>query len=424
MTFEFSTPNRHPSQHDVLELACTPIPVVRIAFIGLGKRGKESFNHYLYMDKVQIVAICDINLEHIEEAKQKLAEHSRPSAAIYTAVDDWKTICERQDIDLVYVCTHWKLHAPIAVHAMRCGKHVALEVPAALTIRECWMLVDTAEITQRHCIMLENCCYDRFGMAVMQMAQKGLLGEIVHCEGGYIHDLRRLDFIKKPSYLDTWNQAGNPYPTHGIGPICQLLNIHRGDRLDYIVSCSSNQLTVPKVQYEPSKQFILGNMNTSIIKTIKGKTIVLQHDISSPRPYSRNYLVSGTLGFAEKRYEAIVALDKGDGAELLVQKDLERLLTEYDHPFYKDLGEQAVKVGSHGGMDFIMDYRLIYCLNHGLPLDMDVYDAAEWSSIVELSAKSVELGSTPVRIPDFTRGDWKRLSHLSFASEPLAKCAN
>ena len=412
--FAFPEPQRNPNQQDVLQLACEPIEVVKIAFVGLGKRGKESFTHYLHIDNVQIVAICDVNLANIEFASDKLQEHGLPAACEYHQPDDWKKICELPDVDLVYVCTHWHLHTPIAAYAMQMGKHVAVEVPAALTVEDCWTLVDTAEITRRHCFMLENCCYDRFEMAVLNMAQQDVLGEIFHCEGAYIHDLRSLDFAQKPDYLNSWRFQGNPYPTHGFGPLCQLLNIHRGDKLEMLVSMSGNQFTYPTVDGDEIQKdcSTLGNINTSIIKTYKGKTVVLQHDISSPRPYSRNYLVSGTKGFADKRVNPGIALNS---CSYLNDEEQKRVLEQYDHSFYKELGDIAQKVGAHGGMDFIMDYRLIYCLRNGLPLDIDVYDAAEWSCIVELSAKSVELGSVSVKIPDFTRGAWKQLAELSFA---------
>jgi len=399
----FPEPLREAGQTDVLKLACQPIPLVRMAFIGLGKRGKEAFNNFMYIDGVQIVAICDLSPGNVAEVQQILCKHSKDKATEYSKPNDWRTVCESADIDLVYICTHRDLHTPIAVYAMQCGKHVTIEVPAANTIEECWQLVDTAEKTGRHCMMLENCCYDAFEMAVLNMAQQGLFGEIFHAEGAYIHDLRTLDFDQKPHYLNAWSMQGNPYPTHGFGPLCQLLDIHRGDKLTWLTSVSSGQFGFP-LQSSPNadtKQ-ILGNMNTTIIRTQKDKTIVIQHDISSPRPYSRNYLVSGTEGFVQKRTIPEIAFSV-DSNELLSKSATDDLLAKYEHPFYQQMGELAREVGSHGGMDFIMDYRLIYCLRNGLPLDMDVYDAAEWSCVVELSSISVANGSIPVEIPDFTR---------------------
>lgn len=413
----FSEPLRKSGHSDVLELMCKPIDIVRIAFIGLGKRGNESVINFMHIDGVEIVAVCDVVLENIEKVQQILTEHERAVADAYTRPEDWRLICERTDVDLVYVCTDRNLHTPIAVYAMQHGKHVALEVPAANTLEECWMLVDTAEKTRRHCIMLENCCYDPLEMAILNMAQQNVFGEIFHAEGAYIHDLRQLNFEQKKHYLEAWSMQGNPYPTHGLGTLCQLLNIHRSDKLDWLTSVSSGQFCFPTCDdLEIQTKSILGNINTTIIKTHKEKTIVLQHDISSPRPYTRNYLISGTKGFVQKRNTLQIALSSNLN-ECLSNKEIEDLLNKYEHPFYIEMGEKAKEFGTHDGMDFIMDYRLIYCLRRGLPLDMDVYDAAEWSSIVDLSAQSVAKGSIPVKIPDFTRGGWNKLESFKFYTD-------
>ena len=398
---------------DVLELRCEPLSVVRMAFIGLGKRGKQSFNHYLYIDGVEIKALCDINPANLREVQNILNEHNRAKADIYTEIDDWKRICERSDIDLIYVCTDRNRHTEIAVYAMNCGKHVALEVPAANTISECWELVNTAEKTRRHCIMLENCCYDYDELAILNLAQAGFFGEIIHLEGAYIHDLRFIDFKSKSHYKELWSMYGNPYPTHGLGPLCQLLNIHRGDKLETVVSVSSGQFNFPIFENSTNIEYHLGNINTSIIKTANSKTILLQHDISSPRPYTRNYLVSGTKAFAIKRNELKIAFSENP-SEYISQLELKKIISENEHVFYKQKGDIAREIGAHGGMDFIMDYRLIYCLQKGLALDMDVYDAAEWSALVELTSMSVKNGSTPIDFPDFTRGRWKKLQGLHF----------
>lgn len=398
---------------DVLLLRCEPIPVVRIAFVGLGKRGKQSFNHFMYIDGVEVKAICDIADDNLQEMKSLLAVHGKQMPDSYSGKDDWKLICERDDIDLVYVCTDRSLHANIAVYAMQRGKHVALEVPAANTVEECWALVNTAEQMRKHCFMLENCCYDYHELALLNLTQSGFFGEVVHLEGAYIHDLRFLDFEDKKHYLDLWKMNGNPYPTHGLGPLCQCLGIHRGDRLASIVSVSSGQFNIPEAVSHSSDTLSLGNINTSILKTAKGKTIVLQHDISSPRPYARNYLLSGTKAFVQKREDLRIAVSENP-SDYLSEQDTQKLITQHEHIFYKQKGKLARKVGAHGGMDFIMDYRLIYCLQKGLPLDIDVYDAAEWSCVVELSATSVLTNSQSVEIPDFTRGRWRKLSKVEF----------
>lgn len=420
-------PQRDKGVTDVLELRSDPIDTVRIAFIGLGMRGEGAVYRYTFLEGVKVVALCDVIPDKVTKANEILRERGLPEADVYTGEDDWKRVCERDDIDLVYVCTQWDLHTPIAVYAMEQGKHVALEVPAALTIEECWQLVNTAERTRRHCIQLENCNYDFFEMATLNMAQKGLFGEIVHAEGAYIHDLRFLNFNDSTGYWNMWRlkhnqeENGNLYPTHGLGPIAHILNIHRGDRMEYIVSVSSNQFGMTAYAKEKfgddsdyaKREYLNGDMNTSIIKTVNGKTMMLQHDVTSPRPYSRIHMVSGTKGFAQKYPRKGISLEP-DGHSYISESALDSLLSEYEHPIVKEVGMKAKEVGGHGGMDFIMDYRLIHCLRNGLPLDMDVYDAAEWSSIIELSQISVANSGKPVKVPDFTRGKWNKIKGIKY----------
>ncbi len=408
---ELPEPPRPKGQTDVLQLTCKPIDTVRIAFIGLGMRGSEAIRRYMYMDGVKIVALCDIIPERVDASNKVLAKNNKPAAEKYTGEEGWKKVCERPDIDLIYVCTHWLLHTPIAVYAMEHGKHVVMEVPAALTVDDCWKLVNTAEKTRRHCMMLENCCYDFFEMATLNMAQQGVFGDVIHAECAYIHDLRWLNFDEKTGYWDMWrlkyntNHTGDPYPTHGLGPVCQTMNIHRGDKMNYLVSVSTNQFGMTEYAKEKfgkgskyaNTPYKLGDMNTTIIRTEKGKTIMVQHDVTSPRPYDRIHKISGTKGYAVKYPEQRLALEP-NAHSFLSQEKLDSMLKVYEHPFSKEIGELARKVGGHGGMDFIMDYRLIYCLRNGLPLDEDVYDAAEWSCVVELSELSVINGSMPVKI--------------------------
>ena len=445
-------PERPAGQTDVLELRCDPIPVVRVGFIGLGMRGKGAVNRFMAIEGVEIKALCDLEDYNIEETLGNVLAQSRPAPAEYLGEDAWKKLCEREDIDLVYICTDWLTHTPMAVYAMEQGKHVAIEVPAATTLDECWQLVNTAERTRRHCIMLENCCYDKFEMATLNMAQQGVFGEIVHVEGAYIHDLRSLQFndrlsqkerytqgtggemmAQRPGLAGYWNfwrknynagHTGNPYPTHGLGPVCQILNIHRGDRMKYLVSVSSGQFGMTEYAAErfggdspeAQRKYELGDMNTTVIRTEKGKTMMIQHDVTSPRPYSRIHMVSGTKGFAQKWPATQIALEP-DAHRALPRAQMDSVLKVYEHPFYKEAGETARRLGAiaHGGMDFIMDYRLVYCLQRGLPLDMDVYDAAEWSCLVPLTEESARNGGKPVEIPDFTRGAWDKVKGLRFA---------
>lgn len=446
-------PVRPEGQTGVLLLRCDPIPVVRVGFIGIGMRGINAVKRFTHLEGVEIKAVCDMEQYNLDGVQAVLSEANLPMADEYTGDENsWKKLCERDDIDLVYICTDWKTHTPMSVYAMEKGKHVAVEVPAAMTIDECWQLVNTAEKTRKHCMMLENCCYDFFEMATLNMAQQGLFGEIVHVEGAYIHDLRNLNFNERLSkessynpgltpgqgdkqqqpglsgYYDFWrlkyNQEhnGNAYPTHGLGPVCQVLNIHRGDKMDYLVSMSSDQFGISAYarkrfgvnSTEANREYKMGDMNTTLIKTRKGKTIMIQHDVTSPRPYSRIHAISGTNGFAVK-YPYMQLAFEPNAHDALSPEARDSLINAYEFPFVTKIKEQAKKVGGHGGMDFIMDYRLVYCLRNGLPLDQDVYDAAEWSSLVELTEISVNNQSAPVQIPDFTRGSWDKVKGLKLA---------
>ncbi|MCK5692764.1 MAG: Gfo/Idh/MocA family oxidoreductase [Bacteroidales bacterium] len=423
----FPEPPRPEGQSDVIELRCDPIDTVHVAFIGLGGRGKGAVRRYTFLDGVKIVALCDLVQENLDRSQEILQEAGLPKADSYSGLEDWKKVCEREDVDLVYVCTHWDLHTPIAVYAMEQGKHVASEVPIAISIDECWQLVNTAERTRRHCMQLENCNYDFFELATLNMVRQGLLGEIVHAEGAYIHDLRASNFNEENGYWDMWrlrhNQKRNAnlYPTHGFGPICHTLNIHRGDKMEYLVSVASDQFGMTEFAKKKfgedsdyaNREYARGDMNTTLIKTAKGKSMMIQHDVTSPRPYSRIHLLSGTKGFVQKWPVQGIALEPF-GHSFMGEEEMEKLLADYEHPITKEVGELARKVGGHGGMDFTMDYRLIHCLRNGLPLDMDVYDAAEWSSIIELSEKSIENQGMPVRIPDFTRGAWNKVDVVTY----------
>lgn len=426
----FPEPKRPVGQKDVLELRCDPIDTVSVAFIGLGNRGPGAVKRFTYLEGVEIKALCDLVPANIEKSQKILEQKGLPKADEYSGESDWKKICQRDDIDLIYICTHWDLHTPIAVYAMEQGKHVVAEVPAAVTIDECWQLVNTAEKTQRHFMQLENCVYDFFEMATKNMADQELFGEIVHVEGAYIHDLRGHNFEQdreKGAYWNMWRlkhneiRNGNLYPTHGFGPVCHIMNIHRGDKMEYIVSLSSEQFGMSAYAREKfgeesdfsKRDYKRGDMNTTLVKTAKGKSMLIQHDVTSARPYSRIHLVSGTKGFARKWPQKGIALAP-DTHHFLSDEEMNKVLDKYEHPITKEVGEKARKVGGHGGMDFIMDYRLIYCLRNGLPLDQDVYDAAEWSAISELSEKSVANNSVPVKVPDFTRGSWKKLSKVTY----------
>ena len=387
----------------VLNLRCEPIECVRIGFVGLGVRAKRAVQRMMHIHGCRITALCDLVEENLKEAAEIIAQHTTEQPAIFKGDTGWKQLCEASDIDLVYICTDWASHADIAVYAMQCGKHVATEVPAATTVADCWRLVDTAEATRRHCIMLENCCYDEFELCTINMVRQGVLGEIIHAEGSYLHDLRERIATNdngerkwsnwQVEFMNSHN--GNPYPTHGLGPIALAMDINRGDRMKSIVSVSSVRVG--------ENEGLSGTMNSSLITTEKGKTILVQHCISLPRPYSRSFLLSGTEGFAQK-YPVPMFAFAPDSENAVTGTECEKITEKYRHPFVTKYKERGTELCGRRWIDYAMDSRLIYCLRNGLPLDMNVYDAALWSCLVELTDISANNGGMPVEIPDFTRG--------------------
>ena len=431
----YETPERPADQQCMIGFKTDPIETVRVGFIGLGMRGPAAVERFTYIDGVEIVAICDLFPERLVPIQEMLKERGKDKAVEYTGEDGWMELCQREDIDLVYIATPWLKHTPMAVYAMEHGKHAAVEVPAATSVEECWQLVNTAEKTRRHCMMLENCVYDFFEMTTLNMAQQGVFGDVIHAEGAYVHNLDpyweeyqgnwRYDFNSK--------HRGDVYATHGMGPACQVLNIHRGDKMNLLVSMDTDAFNGKKLAQRISgtAEYANGDHTTTLIRTEKGKTIEIQHNVVTPRPYNRMYQVEGTEGFANKypnegfaiRTENVEKADKEinienlDGEAYVSTEIRDALLEQYQHPITREgsLIETAKRVGGHGGMDFIMDYRLIYCLRNGLPLDQDVYDAAEWSCLGELSRVSIENGCAPVVMPDFTRGDWDIKNGLELA---------
>ena len=421
-------PERPAGQEDVVALRCEALDTVRVGFIGLGMRGPGAVERFTYIPGTKVVALCDLLPERAQKAQEILKKRGLPAAVEYSGEDGWKALCEREDINLVYIATPWQLHVEMAVYAMEHGKHVAVEVPAAMDLEECWKLVNTAERTRLHCMMLENCVYDFFELTTLNMAQQGLFGTIEHVEGAYNHNLEEF----WPYYQGNWRldfnekHGGDVYATHGLGPACQLLDIHRGNRMTHMVAMQTQAINGPKMvkkfNNRESKDFKNADQTLTLIQTSNGQVIHLQHNVMTPRPYSRMYQVTGTEGFANKYPVEGYCFHSPDAVEGMpdhenlsmhsfVPENVKAALMEkYKHPIHRELEEMAKKVGGHGGMDFIMDYRLVYCLRNGLPLDQDVYDAAEWSCIGELTRISIENNNMPVEVPDFTRGAWKKLN--------------
>ena len=412
----FSDNNTRPAnQHSMLGFRCTPMEQVRIGFIGVGARGARAVERMCNIEGAKVVALCDFIEQNLASSCAIVEQNGGDKPATYLGEEGWQALCQSDDVDLIYISTDWLSHADLAVYALEHNKHIALEVPAAMSVEDCWRLVDTAERKQRHCMMLENCCYDEFELAALNMAQQNIFGDIVHAEASYIHDLRKRISLNdngrrrwknwQVEYLAT--HLANFYPTPGLGPVALALGIHRGDRMKSLVSVSSHPIG--------NADEFRGTMNNTIITTEKGRTILLQHCIALPRPYSRSFLLSGTKGYAQK-YPQPYAAFAPDTTKVLSGAECEALVEKYRHPCveeYKSKGSELCD-DTHW-IDYAMDSRLIYCLRNGLPLDMDVYDAAEWSCLVELTEKSAAAGGVPVEIPDFTRGEWNKIKGFKFA---------
>ena len=428
---------RPAGQQPVHQLTTTPLATVRSAFIGVGGRGTELVRDALGTELTEIVAVCDLRAERAEAAAEQVAKARGKKPVVFGGSEDaWEKLCDRDDIDVVVIATPWVWHVPMAVRAMDRGKHAFVEVPAATTVSDAWRLVDTSERTRRHCVMLENCCYGENELFVLSMVRAGVFGELKHAECAYIHDLRGELFELQGE--GGWRrhhhtlQDGNLYPTHGLGPVAQYLGVGRGDQFKTVVSMSSPEMSLSayRAEHRPNggrhdgERYRTGDMNTSLIKTERGRTILVQHDVVSPRPYSRINALYGT-GATFLDYPARLALDapskygleaKGSHA-WIGDADAQRMRERFTHPLWKRLRERAMGAG-HGGMDFVMMWRHLDCVRRGVTPDSVVYDAAAWSSLVELSATSVAAGSAPAPFPDFTRGLWREMAPLPIAASP------
>lgn len=445
-------PKREKNQQHALGLTVPKMDVVRVAFVGLGMRGPGAVQRFTHMKdvglNVQIVALCDFVPERAQKVNDKyVVAAGMPRAAEYSGEDGYKQLCQRNDIDLVYIATDWNHHVPVALYAMEHGKNVAIEVPSAMSMKDCWDLINMSERTRKHCIQLENCCYDFFEMNTLNMAQQGIFGEILRVQGAYIHNLDPFwnAYWKEEGDKLGWRMKynrlhkGDVYATHGLGPVCQVLNIHRGDRMKTLTAMETKAVHGPayvkKVTGEDVTDFQNGDHTTTLISTENGKVIEIQHNVMNPRPYDRLYQLTGTAGFANKypiegyaiegknsNVSGVVNHEDLSGHGFLSPASHKALVEKYQHPLLKQIGEKAKKVGGHGGMDFIMDYRLVYCLQNGLPLDMDVYDLAEWCCLAELGYLSMTNNNAPVEVPDFTRGYWNTINgfklHYAPGDEP------
>lgn len=404
-----------PQQGTTL-FAAPPLERVRMGFVGVGGMGTVHLENFLSIDGVDVKAICDIVPGKVTAAQDKVvAAGQRRPAGYDRGPRDFERMCAEEELDLVLTATPWEWHVPVCLSAMNNGKHAATEVPAAVTLEECWQLVEAAERTRRHCVMLENCCYDRREMLMLHLVRRGIFGEVLHAEGAYNHDLRSIKFALDGEGL--WRRAhaerrtGNLYPTHGLGPLAQCLDINRGNQLDYLVSMSGPSRGLQEWQErldagDPrrAERYVLGDVNLTLISTVRGQTIYLVHDTNLPRPYTRLNMLQGTRGLMQGWPDRIYV--EGRSAQPHRWETLERWYEEFEHPLWRaERVRQATR--GHGGMDYLEDARLIACLRSGRPTDMNVYDAAAWSAISELTERSVRARSRPVDVPDFTRGRWR-----------------
>lgn len=443
-TIVVDTPERPAGQENVLNLTTPKLQTVRVAFVGLGMRGPGAVERFTYIPGIQIVALCDYEAKRAEGCQQYLRKAGLPPADIYSGEKGYEELCKRPDIDLVYVATDWEHHFPVAKCALENGKNTAIEVPSAMNLEQCWTLINLSEQTRKHCMILENCCYDWFEMNTLNMAQHGVFGEIIRAQGAYIHNLDDFwDYYWKNPTSDPqklgWRMKynmenrGDVYATHGLGPVAQALDIHRGDRMRTLVAMDTKSVHgknfVEAKTGKPCDNFRNGDHTTTLIRTENGKVIEIQHDVMNPQPYNRLYQLTGTKGFANKYpvegYAVDAAQLKATGHQpkvddltahgFMPESEKKALEAEYQHPILKKYGEMAQEVGGHGGMDFIMDSRLVYCLQNGLPLDMDVYDLAEWCCLAELGTLSMDNNNASVSVPDFTRGHWNDIKGFRHA---------
>jgi hypothetical protein len=397
-------------------------------------RGPWAVWRFSCIPGVEIVALCDYEYERAEACQKYLREQGLMPADIYYGERGYEAICQRDDIDLVYIATDWNHHFPVAKMAMEYGKHAAIEVPSAMNLDQCWTLIDLAEQRRLHCFILENCCYDYFEMTALNMVQSGLLGEVIRAEGAYIHTLDEYwdsywldpedDDIGELHWRLKYNMEnrGDLYATHGLGPVAQCMNIHRGDRFTTLVAMDTESFVgkelVENKTGEECAEFRNGDHTTTLMRTARGRVVEIQHNVMTPQPYNRLFKLTGTKGYATKypipelaltsealRSSGAPQMDNLSGHSFMNHDQRDAILDSYYHPILEKFGEIGREMG-HGGMDYIMDARLVYCLQNGLPLDMDVYDMAEWCCLAELGTLSMDNNCASVAFPDFTRGHW------------------
>lgn len=396
---------------------------IRVGFVGIGHQGSGHVRNLLRIPGVELAAVCDIVPEKVERAQEWTEQAGQPKPAGYSdGHEDFRRMCAEEDLDLVYTATPWRWHAPVMLEAMRNGKHAATEIPMAISLDECWELVETSEKTQRHCVAMENCCYDRVELMILNMVRQNLFGELLHAECGYLHNLR--EHKLSDFYEEEWRiehsiaRDADLYPTHGFGPVTQWFDINRGNRLDYLVSMSSQSRGLnlyAEAKYgadspEARQTYALGDVVSTLVQTHRGQTILITHDTNSPRPYTRKILLQGTKGVVRKYPEGLINIEgRSEGHNW---EELAEYQDEFEHPLWRGEMRARAEGAGHGGMDYFEDYRLIQCLLEGTPTDMDVYDGAMQAAVIELSERSIAGRGRPIDCPDFTRGAWQNREPL------------
>jgi predicted dehydrogenase len=388
---------------------------VRIGIVGTGLRGRSVLHELLAIENTRVTAIADVVPDKMAIATRMITDAGGAAPATYDGDHGFERLVQRDDVDFVYTATPWEWHVPVMLAALAAGKHCGSECPIGTTLKDLWALVDASERSRRHCLQLENCNYGETEMLVNRLVHDGVFGEVLHAEAAYLHDLREILFETRDEGL--WRRAwhtranANLYPTHGLGPVSWYLDVNAGDRYDYLVSVAGphrglelyREATITdRTDPRWREQYVTGDHNTSILRTVNGRTVMLQHDVSNPRPYTRHNRVQGTKGAFED-YPPRIYIEGQQGGERWTTID--EWKKTHTHPLWTQLRERAMN-GGHGGMDFVMAYRLVQCLHDGLAPDYDVYDAATWSAPFPLSEMSVAKGSAPIRFPDFTRGAW------------------
>ena len=422
-------PKRLPGAKYMGGFKAPKLDIVRVAFIGVGKRGYSHVTQMSVIEGAEIVGICDIYQDLADKSAAYVESKTgkRPPTFCKGETDYLRMLKEIKP-DAVIICPSWEWHARITCDTMKNGAHAFTEVPIAIKMDELWEIVNTSEVTQKHCMQMENVNYGRDELMFLNMVRQGVIGDLLHGEAAYIHELRS-EMHEENRGTGSWrtqhyaNSNGNLYPTHGLGPVAQYMSLARKeDNFGRLVSFSSPALgraAYAKKKFAPDHKwnkldYKAGDMNTSIIKTTMGRTVLVEWDETSPRPYSRMNLIQGVLGTLAGFPTRVAGESLGNGNYHAWIEDgaLKPIYEKYEHPLWKRVGPLALKMGGHGGMDFVMLYRIIECLRKGEPLDQNLYEGAFWSAVTPLSVESVAQGGMPIVFPDFTRGDWKTTAPL------------